>query len=319
MINLSDVNLVLEIAKSGSISKAAENLYMSQPNLSKRLKRFETDIGLKLFERGGSGIKLTYDGRKFVDSASSIMEDLQMLEKSINRERTQHKLELNVASTSFYFMRPAIAELCRRYPDIPMEVRYTEAGNEEQINLIEKGRVDIGIIATYHKEVGIVRKMAKIHGVEYHTLCQGRAFVALSENSRLYPSSINILERDRLLKMFLITISPFGGVMRNNNSAWPYVNRVLALPPEQQGLREIGTNNTGTAHELLTLLDGFTLVIENEGLYQHYGHFKNVRLLPLPKELDANYEIGWLQLSNTMRRPLADEFINLLSSHVAAD
>ena len=55
-MNLTDLHYVVEIDKSGSISKAAKELYVAQPNLSKAIKHLEREFGISIFERSSKGV-----------------------------------------------------------------------------------------------------------------------------------------------------------------------------------------------------------------------------------------------------------------------
>ena len=58
-MKMSQVEMIVEIANAGSISQAAQNLYVSQPSLSKALQRFEQEVGAQIFERVSTGVRLT--------------------------------------------------------------------------------------------------------------------------------------------------------------------------------------------------------------------------------------------------------------------
>ena len=66
--------------------------------------------------------------------------------------------------------------------------------------------------------------------------------------------------------------------------------------------------------EVLSMVDGFSLVVLNQGLYRQYGFFEDVRLIPISGE-DMRFELGWLQRENTVRSPLANEFVSMLKEY----
>ena len=70
----SGMNYVYEVYKEQSFSKAAENLYISQPALSSMIKKIETKIGMPLFDRSTSPIQLTECGKKYIKTAEKIMD-----------------------------------------------------------------------------------------------------------------------------------------------------------------------------------------------------------------------------------------------------
>jgi molybdate transport repressor ModE-like protein len=85
-MNLSQVEVIVEIAKAGSISQAAQNMFISQPGVSKILQRFEEEVGAQIFERVSTGIRLTPIGQRFVDNAQDIIEQVDRLEELFRKK-----------------------------------------------------------------------------------------------------------------------------------------------------------------------------------------------------------------------------------------
>lgn len=66
-------NMRFEIAKTGSLNKAAENLYMGQPNLSRAIKELESSLGITIFDRSAKGMVATAEGEEFLQYARKIL------------------------------------------------------------------------------------------------------------------------------------------------------------------------------------------------------------------------------------------------------
>ena len=80
MYNLQHLKYAVEVARTGSISRAAENLYMGQPRLSRAIRELEEESGLILFNRTSKGVTLTQKGADFLDRARSILAQIEELE-----------------------------------------------------------------------------------------------------------------------------------------------------------------------------------------------------------------------------------------------
>ena len=76
-MTIQQLQYVLEISRTGSVSKAAKTLYLSQPNLSNAIKNLENELGITIFERTPMGMQLTASGMKLAKKATSIMADIQ--------------------------------------------------------------------------------------------------------------------------------------------------------------------------------------------------------------------------------------------------
>ena len=98
-MNLLDLKYALEVEKTRSINKAAENLFIGQPTLSKSIKKLEEDLGFTLFIRTPSGIMPTADGERFLARAHDIMAQAEELEaeyKSMLSRPGAYSLTLNI-------------------------------------------------------------------------------------------------------------------------------------------------------------------------------------------------------------------------------
>ena len=81
-MKLSQLEQIIEVANTGSISQAATNLYISQPNVSLSIKRVEDEIGAKLFHRTSSGMIPTITGLEFVERAKEILAGIESGERA---------------------------------------------------------------------------------------------------------------------------------------------------------------------------------------------------------------------------------------------
>ena len=119
------------------------------------------------------------------------------------------------------------------------------------------------------------------------------------------------LNGEVIAQMPLVSLSP-SAPMRT--TGWAYLRQVFGKSPLGNSNREIRTSSTGTMREVLNKVDGFSLVVLNPGIYRQYGFFEDMRLIPIPGE-NMRFELGWLQRENTVRSPLANEFVNMLREY----
>ena len=80
-MNTQHFRYALEVEKTGSITQAAENLFMGQPNLSKAIKELETELGITIFKRTSTGVAVTSAGREFLLYAKSILSKINEIEE----------------------------------------------------------------------------------------------------------------------------------------------------------------------------------------------------------------------------------------------
>ena len=101
-MNIQHLRYAVEVEKTRSITEAAENLFMSQPNLSRGIRELEGVLGITLFDRTPKGILPTAQGEEFLHYARSILTQFdEMTEHYCTRERGSRLLRLSVPRSSY--------------------------------------------------------------------------------------------------------------------------------------------------------------------------------------------------------------------------
>src|SRR6185369_7580300 len=149
----------LAIAEAGSLTRAAEGLGLAQPALSQSIKKMETELGVRLFERTQRGATLTTAG-------DAILEDVRMSVSRIDAAQA-HARQIGqgiagtlrvafVAAASFEMLPRAL----RAHRELAPNVKYVlrEMSNMEQVAALEKGEIDIGILYTPEAVNGRMRQ-----------------------------------------------------------------------------------------------------------------------------------------------------------------
>jgi DNA-binding transcriptional LysR family regulator len=119
-ITLRQLQVFEKVASHLNYSRAAEELYLSQPAVSMQIKQLETSIGLPLFEQMGKKVFLTEAGRELFHYARSIAQQLAEMEAVFDEMKgLEHgKLTLSVVNTANYFTPQLLARFCQRHPNI---------------------------------------------------------------------------------------------------------------------------------------------------------------------------------------------------------
>ena len=81
-MNLLHMKYAVEVARLGSLNKAAESLMIAQPNISRSIKELEADLGITIFQRSAKGMALTPDGEEFMEYARDILHRIDKIEQS---------------------------------------------------------------------------------------------------------------------------------------------------------------------------------------------------------------------------------------------
>ena len=146
-MNMKQFRYVLVLADTGSFSRAAEELNISQPSLSQYVKKIESQLGVELFNRSNGNVRLTDAGKVYIDAGKKILDlENQMQNKFI--DLAEHKVGSVVVGTtpfrSVTMMPTVLAKFKEIYPGI--HVIIDERGTGELKEAGEKGEFDLFVL-----------------------------------------------------------------------------------------------------------------------------------------------------------------------------
>ena len=145
-MNILHLKYAVEVAKTKSISKAAENLYMGQPNLSRAVKELEESLGIVIFERTTKGISVTPDGEEFLQYARRIIREVDEIEELYRNARTK-KQRFSACVPRASYISYAFTEFSKHIDtDSPCDIFYKETNSMRTIDNVAKEEYNIGIV-----------------------------------------------------------------------------------------------------------------------------------------------------------------------------
>lgn len=145
--SLSGYRIFYEVANCKNISRAASQLYISQPAISKSIQKLEEQLGAKLFIRSSKGVLLTPEGQMLYET---VQEAFSSLDSGIERLRQRvsmgmGSLRIGVSSTLCkHTLLPYLTEFTRREPNVSLSI--TTGSSRETLSLIEEDKVDVGLV-----------------------------------------------------------------------------------------------------------------------------------------------------------------------------
>lgn len=150
---LRQLDLFAAVARTQSLTRAAEEVHLTQPAISMQLKRLEESLGLPLFEPAGRGIQLTEAGRELASHVEEVLERLQHLEELAARWRgvRRGRIRLGIVSTAKYFVPKLLALFLKSHPGI--DFRLTIHNREEILAELRANTVDFVIMGRPPQEL----------------------------------------------------------------------------------------------------------------------------------------------------------------------
>ncbi|MGO4345121.1 LysR family transcriptional regulator [Paenibacillus sp. MCAF9] len=147
IVNMEWYRVFYWTAKTGSLSRAAEQLYITQPAVTHTIKQLEAKLGGQLFFRMAKGVKLTTEGKvlfRYIEQAYSFIE---IGEKMLAEMHNLQSGEISIGASDTlckHYLMPYLEQFHTEYPEI--RIRVTNRTTPETIQLLKEGKIDFGIV-----------------------------------------------------------------------------------------------------------------------------------------------------------------------------
>jgi DNA-binding transcriptional LysR family regulator len=145
-VSLSDLRSFIAVVDLGSFGEAANALHVSQPALSRRIKKLEEQLGVRLLDRTTRQVSLSVVGRDFVPRVRHLVDELDTSLLSIREIAGRHSGQVSIAcvpTAAFYFLPEVLRTFSQEFPRV--RVRIIDEGANTVLRSVLQGEADIGI------------------------------------------------------------------------------------------------------------------------------------------------------------------------------
>ena len=184
-MNLMHIKYAVEVANEGSINKAAEKLYVGQPNLSRAIKELEASLGVKIFERSAKGMGLTSDGETFIRYAKTILRQVDEVESIFNGSGSVKK-RFSISVPRASYISDAFARFSHSLTnEAEAEIIYKETNSLRAIKNILHEDYKLGIIRYAENYDKYFKTMLDEKDMQYEMITEFSYVLAMSRDNPL--------------------------------------------------------------------------------------------------------------------------------------
>ncbi len=302
---------VYEVYREKSFSKAAQNLYISQPSLSARIKKVEESIGVPLFDRSTAPLKLTESGKVYIEAAEEIFQIERRVENYINNLNTLKAGHLSLGTSNLfaaYVLPTLITRFKRKFPDITIQV--TEGNTNQLEEMLNNNSLDF-VIDNYRYDSTLYNK--ELYCQEYILLAVPKNF-SINDNLQKYQLSYHdIKSRNHLNTQHLC-------VPLRTLSGTPFIMLAPGNDTRIRGdrmCRQAGfhphiileLHQQSTAYMAASTRLGATFI--SDILVSQLPSFENLVYYRLPDE-NAKRQVFFYYKNHRYKTRVMEEFINIM-------
>ena len=306
-MTLQQLSYVIAISETGSLNRAAERLYVSQPTLTAAVKELEKELGIVLFNRGGRGTSLTAEGLAFLPYAHSvIMQYRSLMDVYGKGERRREKFA--VSTQHYSFAVKAFVEMVREYDVAQYEFALRETRTRQVIDDVAAARSEIGILYISDFNRRALGKLLKDNGLEFTHLITCSAFVYLWKG---HPLAV----RDALT---LKDLEPYPCLCfeQGEDSSFYLAEEILST---NEYPRLIRCSDRATMLNLMVGLGGYTLC---SGIICEELNGSDYRAVPYREDAEnpnSRMDIGFITRKNALLSQPGEKYISELRRYLSAD
>lgn len=170
-MNILHMKYAVEVARLGSLNKAAESLLVAQPNVSRSIKELEGDLGITIFKRSAKGMELTPEGEEFIRYATNILRQIDEVE-TLYRSGATKKQRFSISVPRACYISEAFAEFSKALNDSPAELFYKETNSQRTINNVLNHNYSLGIIRYAKNYDRTFKEMLEEKGLAYEVVAE---------------------------------------------------------------------------------------------------------------------------------------------------
>jgi DNA-binding transcriptional LysR family regulator len=299
-MTLQQLKYIIQIVQYGSITMAAQNLYVTQPSLSKAVSELEQEMGITIFSRSNRGVILSEEGTKFLSYARQVVEQAELLEQTYKYGEPVKRI-FAVSSQHYAFAVNAFVALVKEYGKDKYEFSLRELRTNDIIEDVYTQRSELGIIFLSNFNREVLMRILKNKELQFVPEFTAKPHVFVSRKNPL--ADKKTVSREDLRLYPRLTYDQ--GI---NNSF--YFSEELHSTDDSP--KSIIVSDRATLFNLLIGLDGYTI---SSGILSI--DLNGTDIVSIPLESDEIMEVGYIHISDRPLSPIARRYLEHFRTYIS--
>ena len=298
-MTLQQLRYVTMVAETGTITEAANRLYISQPSLTNAIHELEMEMNIVICNRTNKGISLSREGEDFLGYARQILEQAAILEDKY-KGNGGGKKQYCVSTQHYSFAVNAFVDLIKEYGQDEYDFSLRETQTYEIIEDVARLRSEIGILFLNDFNEAVINKILKSYDLEFHQLYVAKPHVFIS---RKHP----LAGKDRIINEELEEY-PYLSFEQGEHNSFYFSEEVFAAVERKKNIR---VRDRATLFNLLIGLNGYTVC---SGVIDKKLNGKDIIAVPLADENDMR--IGYITHRKGMLSRLGNTYLEAIKKYL---
>ena len=305
-MTIQQLKYIITISENGSLNKAAEVLFVSQPSLTSAVRELEKELGITLLNRGGRGVTLTNDGMEFLQYARQVVAQYERLLEKYGKGGTLRK-KFGISTQHYSFAVKSFVEMVKHFDTDEYEFAIRETKTADVIEDVTTGKSEVGILYLSDFNRKAIGKFLKSNQLEFHSLIQCEPYVYLWKG---HP-----LAKQKSIRLTELRDYPCLSFEQGSSGSFYFAEEILST---YDYIRTIKATDRATMLNLMVGLNGYTLCSGIICEELNGPDYVAVAFEAEEEELAAGrMEIGYIVKGNMLLSQLAQKYIEALKHYLA--
>lgn len=300
-LKIEQLRRAMEVSKTGSINRAAQNLYMSQSSLSSSIRALESEMGEDIFCRSQEGVSLTIFGQQFVEHAQAILRHYEKIEQI--SALAPHKMQpsrLDVMVYYLYFASQIWAQFCNNHKNENIDLNYIERTRSEIVTAVANGKAELGLVMMPSIDREKWLSLFTSQSIDYTCITIETPHAVVGPNCEFYNAKMLTPAQMTNRKMIIFP---------EENELFMMIDRKIfkQFSPSSYFTVCDRASLSGILHET----GSYYLGTFNKKAYSCVPFYENIKSIPIIG-IDFHYEIGLVKAQNHTLSDYAVEFLHMV-------
>lgn len=297
-MTLQQLKYVITVAQTGTITEAANQLYISQPSLTNAIHELEKEMKIVIFNRTNKGISLSKEGDIFLGYARQVMEQAAILEDKY--KGSSGKKQFCVSTQHYSFAVNAFVDLIKKYGQDEYDFSLRETQTYEIIEDVAKMKSEIGILFLNDFNEKVLQKLLASQDLLFHSLFVAKPHVFLSRKHPL--AGQEVITNEQLEEY------PYLSFEQGEHNSFYFSEEIFSISERKKNIR---VRDRATLFNLLIGLNGYTVC---SGVIDKKLNGKDIIAVPLADEGDMR--IGYITHKKGRISPLGETYLQALDYYL---
>lgn len=305
-MTLQQLNYTLTIAKAGSMNRAAEQIFVSQPTLTSAIHELEDELGFAIFHRTSRGVSLTNEGTEFLQYARQVCQQYELLaQKYLGAHESKRKFA--VSTQHYSFVVRAFVDMVKQFDTSRFQFTLRETRTLDVIQDVGEKRSELGILYRSKSNRRLLARLFKENHLEFQPLVECHPSVYLWKG---HPLAGEPFLTRRQLEPY-----PCLSFEQGDDSSACLSEEILS---DEEHPRAIHATDRGTVLNLMVGLNGYILCA---GIICEELNGADFLMVPFVNEAEpqpALLEIGYIKRRDLTLDAVGDAFLWAIRKYLNA-